>query len=119
MLLRLLGLACASGQLAEAEVAVGDEGAHAALAGERQRLAVGAFGVVRTLRGRDVTREAERMGLAWPSPQPTGQRQRLADETGGLVNPPGREVGHPRVQRHEPLVQEERATAELLDGARD
>src|SRR2546422_8502765 len=40
MLLRLLALAGAPEELGEAEVAVGDEGAHAELAGERQRLAV-------------------------------------------------------------------------------
>src|SRR5262252_4662011 len=37
MLLRLLGLARAQEELAEAEVAVGDEGAHAARLGERRR----------------------------------------------------------------------------------
>jgi hypothetical protein len=36
MLVRLLTLARAPVELAEAEVAVGDEGAHAQLAGERQ-----------------------------------------------------------------------------------
>src|SRR5262249_39981008 len=40
MLVRLLTLARAPVELAEAEVAVGDEGAHAEVAGERQRLAV-------------------------------------------------------------------------------
>src|SRR5262249_29799996 len=40
MLLRLLALARAPIELAEAEVAVGDEGAHAAWLGEGQRLAV-------------------------------------------------------------------------------
>ena len=40
MLAGLLTLARASGELAEAEVAVGHEGAHAARLGERQRLAV-------------------------------------------------------------------------------
>src|SRR5262245_32213396 len=40
MLLRLLALARAPGELAEAEVTVGDQRAHAELVGERQRLAV-------------------------------------------------------------------------------
>src|SRR5262245_33970713 len=48
MLLRLLALAGAPGELAEAEVAVGDEWAHAKLCGECQRLTVRALGVVRT-----------------------------------------------------------------------
>ena len=40
MLLRLLALAHPPGELAEAEVAVGDQGAHAARLGERKRLAI-------------------------------------------------------------------------------
>ena len=36
----LLALACAPGELAQAEVAVGDERAHPAGLGDRQRLAV-------------------------------------------------------------------------------
>jgi hypothetical protein len=40
MLLRLLALPCAPVELAEAEMAVGDERAHAAWLGERQRLLV-------------------------------------------------------------------------------
>src|SRR5881628_116651 len=59
---------------AEAEVAVGDERAHAELAGEGQRLAVVAFGVLGAACRRDVTGEAEGVGLACPSPQPTGER---------------------------------------------
>src|SRR5213593_4810052 len=45
VLLRLLALACAPVELAEAEVAVGDERAHAELAGERQRFAVICLGL--------------------------------------------------------------------------
>jgi len=43
VLLRLLALTHAAVELAEAEVAVGDEGAHAELAGERQRVAIVVF----------------------------------------------------------------------------
>ena len=68
MLLRRIALARALIELAEAEVTVGDEGAHAKLDGERQRLPVEAFGVVRTRCRCDVTREAEGVGLACPSP---------------------------------------------------
>src|SRR5262249_47438673 len=46
MLLRLLALARAPVELAEAEVAVGDEGAHAELDGERYRLAVVLLGAL-------------------------------------------------------------------------
>src|SRR6266566_526280 len=54
VLLRLLSLACAPVELAEAEVAVGDERAHAELLGEGQRLAI--------VRLRDIDLEAVGMG---------------------------------------------------------
>jgi hypothetical protein len=91
---RLLPLARAPVQLAQAEAAVSDDGAHAELAGEGQRLAVVAFGVLGAACRCDVTGEAEGVGL--PSPQPAGERQRLSGVAGGLVDPPGREVGRPR-----------------------
>ena len=59
------------------------------------------------------------MGLAAPSAQPAAERQRLAGVTGGLVEPPGREVGYPRAQKNEGRPGVNLATAELLDGARD
>src|SRR5499426_3478940 len=68
MLLRLLALAGAPVELAKAEVAVGDEGAHAELAGECQRRAVVAKSVLDAAGRRDVTGEAEGVGLACPSP---------------------------------------------------
>jgi hypothetical protein len=73
-------------------VAVGNERAHAELAGEGQGLAVGAFGVLAAARGRDVTGEAEGVGLACPSPEPAGERQCLSGVADGLVDPPGREM---------------------------
>src|SRR5215472_3379075 len=68
MLLRLLALARALVDLAEAEVAVGDEGAHAEFAGERERLAVGAFNVLGAARRRDVTGETESVGVCHRKP---------------------------------------------------
>jgi hypothetical protein len=59
------------------------------------------------------------VGLACPSPQPTGQRQCLTRVAGGLVDPPGREVGHPRAHKNARRPDVILATAELLDGARD
>src|SRR5262249_38285521 len=50
-------------------------------------------------RRRDVTGEAECVGLACPSAKPAGERQCLSRVLGGLVDPPGREVGGPRVQK--------------------
>src|SRR5438552_14378919 len=119
MLMRLLALARAPGELAEAEVAVGDERAHAELAGERQRLAVVAFSVLGAACRRDVTGEAEGVGLACPSPQPAGERQGGSGVAGGLVDPPARELGHPRAQKNERRPVVKLATAELRDGARD
>src|SRR5215475_7691105 len=119
VILRFMWLARAPGNLAEAEVAVGDQRAHAELAGERQRLAVVASGILGAACRRDVTDEAEGVGLACPSPQPAGERQCLSGVAGGLVDPPGREVGYPRAQKNERWPDVSLATVELLDGARD
>jgi signal transduction histidine kinase len=98
VLLRLLALVRAPVELAEAEVAVGDEGAHAKVVGKRQRLAVRAFGGVAVLTGgrRDVTGEAECIGLAGPSLRPAGKRECRSSVAGRLGDPPGGEVDHPR-----------------------
>ena len=87
--------------------------------GEGQRLAVVAVSVLGAAGRRDVTGEAEGVGLACPRPQPAGERQCLSGVAGGLVDPPGREVGHPRAQKNERRPDVNLATAELLDGARD
>ena len=117
--MRLLALARAPVELAEAEVAVGDEREHAEPAGERQRVMVVGFGVHGAAGRRDVTGEAEGVGLASPRPQPAGERECLSGVAGGLVNPPGREVGHPRAQKNERRPKVILATTELLDGTRD
>jgi len=65
VLLRLLALAGAPVEFAEAEVAVGNEGAHAARLGERQRVAVvglAALGIEVVGMGRDVAEQVQRMG---------------------------------------------------------
>src|SRR5262250_3001149 len=65
VLLCFVALARASIELAQAEVAVGDEGAHAARLGEGQRLAVvglAALGIEPVGVGRDVTEQVERVG---------------------------------------------------------
>src|SRR5262249_38379920 len=62
---RLLALARAREELPEAEVAVGDERAHAARLGEGQRLAVvrlAALGIEPVRVGRDVSEQVERFG---------------------------------------------------------
>ena len=87
MLLSLLALVRAVVQLAEAEVAVGDEGAHATRLGERQRLAVmglAALGVELVGMGGDIAEQVQRMsrepGLA--------RRNRSSDIAG--VSVPGK-----------------------------
>jgi hypothetical protein len=67
VLTRLFPLLRAPVELAETEVAVGDERAHAELAGERQGFAVVAFSVLGAAARRDITGEAEGVGLASPS----------------------------------------------------
>ena len=66
MLLRLLARARAQVDLAETEVAVGDEGAHAEPLGERQRLAIlslAALGIELVGVGCDIAEQVPRMGL--------------------------------------------------------
>src|SRR3990170_3138461 len=60
MLLRLLALVRVRVELAEAEVTVGDEGAHAELLGERERVTEVAVSVLRGIAaGGDLTEEPE------------------------------------------------------------
>ena len=73
--LRLLALARAPVELAEAEVAVGDEGAHAARLGERQRLAVVGLAASRHRTGRDGSR-CRRAGAAH-GPRTRGDAERI------------------------------------------
>ena len=61
-------------QLAEPKVTMGGEWAHAELLGERQCIAVEALSVLAAACRRDVPGEAERLGLACPSPQPAAER---------------------------------------------
>jgi hypothetical protein len=119
VLVPLLALANALVELAEAEVTVGDEGAHAKLGRECKRLAVVGFSVLGAGRRRDITGEAEGVGFASPSPQPAGKRQRLPDVGSGLVDPPGREAGHPRALKNERRPVVKLATVEFLDRDRD
>src|SRR5262249_26560352 len=118
-LLRPLAVARPSVPLAEAEVAVGHEGAHAEFAGDRQGRGIVVFGVLGAGRQRDVTGEAEGVRLGPSSPYPAGERQGLAGVAGGLVDPPGREAGRPRAQKDETGSDVILTTAECRDGTRD
>ena len=78
MLASLVLLPRAPGELAEAEVTVGDERAHAARLGEGQRLAVvglAALGVEAVGMGRDIAEQVDRMGRV------PGLRRRGFDRT--------------------------------------
>ena len=87
VLLRLLALARAPVELAEAEVAVGDERAHAARLGESQCLAVVGFDPLRVEpvgMGRDVAEQVQRMGrvpvVVWRgAPARSARRLRLVE----------------------------------------
>lgn len=71
MLLRCLAFAHTSMELAEAEVVVGDEGAHAEVGGQGQGLTVVSFGVFNLSRiamRSDLTEESESIGLVSPLP---------------------------------------------------
>ena len=94
MLLRLLPLARAPVALAEAEVAVGDEGAHAARLGERQRLAVvglAALGIEPVGMGGDVAEQVQLMGRE-PGMTPRGF-DRAVTQALGLVEPVEQQTG--------------------------
>src|SRR5215831_7634152 len=108
VLLGLLALAGAPVELAEAEVAVGDERAYAELVGERQRLSVVPGCVFAASGRRDVSDEAEGVGLVSPSPQSAGECQRLASVAVGLVDPPRPKGDRARAQKDErrPVVPE-------------
>ena len=90
----LLTLARAPIELTEAEVAVGDERAHAKPVGECQGLAEVAGSVLAFAGRRDVTREAERVGLASHPPQPASRASpypaaRRTVESSGYRRPGG------------------------------
>src|SRR5258708_35501802 len=95
----LLLLLCTLIELARAEVAVGDEGAHAARLGERQRLSVvglAALGIESVGMGRDVAVQVQRMGRESGMPRggfdrAVGQAPRLFEsaelQTGATQRP--------------------------------
>ena len=101
MLAGLLALARAPVELAEAEVAVGDEGAHAARLGERQRLAVvglAALGIEPVGMGRDVAEQVQRMGRA-PVADAASESSARSPQAPRLVEPAEQQSGAP-----EPVV---------------
>ena len=121
--LRGFALALAPGESPEAEVAVGDEGAHPELRGERERLTIVAVSASAPQRSRwAVTSPSEGgPGPRMPRcPQPAGEGQASRAWLRGLGDPrPARQVSLAE-QKNEPgrpsvMV----ATVSVLDGARD
>ncbi len=94
MLLRLLALAGAPVELAEAEVAVGDERAHATRLGEGQRPVIVGFaglGVEPVGVGRDVAEELVRVGRG--SGVARTELDGAIGQAPGLVEPAEQETG--------------------------
>jgi hypothetical protein len=118
-LLSLRGIPSVATELAEAEVAVGDERAHFAGFGECQRLVVVTFSVPGSARHGDVTHQAEGVGLVSTGAQPSGKLQALLGAAGCLVNSLGCKIRHTRAQKNESRPIVKLATTELLDGARN
>src|SRR5262245_29236324 len=93
MLLRQLALARAPIELAEAEVAVGDEGTHAEVAGQIERIAI------ETLRSIEIRRRCTRVDLGEES-QDSCLATATAQATGGVEGVPSRDssVAFPAAQ---------------------
>jgi hypothetical protein len=87
-------IACPPEELAEAEVAVGDDGAHAELRSQRQPL-LRAFDRVPNFRqgGIHVSKEPQGIGLARPSLTAPGDLKRPARDSERVVPPAAAEVG--------------------------
>ena len=95
MLARLLPLAGAPVELAEAEVAVGDERAHAQLLGQGQGLAIvrlRGVGLDAVGMGRDVAEQSQELALHPPFPPLPSRREPVLGDPGGVRQPPVEEV---------------------------
>jgi len=113
----LLAIALSAMELAETEVTMGDERAHAAGHGERECLAIIGFGILSAAGRDDVTGEAEGVGFAAPGLQPAGERQDLPGVAGCLVNLPCCEADCPRAQKNVRRPEVKGATTEFFNPA--
>ena len=105
VLLGLLALARAPVQLAEAEVAVGGEGAHAELLGERERVTVVSVSVLRGIAaGSDLSEETEGPRLVAALTALSGKGEGAVDEYNRLIDPVGEQARVAHVQDDERLV---------------
>lgn len=55
------------------------------------------------------------MGLALSSPEPAGEHESLSRMAGGLLDPPGPEAGHSRVEKNERRLAVDTATAMIVN----
>jgi hypothetical protein len=92
MLLGLLALVRAAVELAEAEVAVGDEGAHAEFFRHAESLPVMLLRVLQRRRleaGGDVTEQVKGVGLEVARAPLAARRQRFLRAPAGVIRAPG------------------------------
>jgi hypothetical protein len=95
LLAALLILACSSVELPEAEVAMGGEGAHPELLGERERVAVVVFGLVgvqRVALGGDLAKEAKGICLMSSFLMAAGEIMGMEGEPEGVLDSPRPQV---------------------------
>src|SRR5712691_6385597 len=104
VLLRLLLLARAPVELAEAEVAVGDEGAHAELLGERERVTIVAVSVLRGIAaGGDLAEEPEGPRLVAALTALPGKAQGSPGEFESVLEPVREDVRFAQIPQEERL----------------
>ena len=115
MLLCLLTLAGAPVELAEAEVAVGDEGAHPELLGERERVTVVAVSVRRGIAaGGDLAEKAEGPRLVGALTALARKAQGSLGEFESILEPAGEGVRLAQIPEEARLL---RAVSYSLNGA--
>ncbi len=113
--MRLLALAGAAEELAEAEMAVGDEGAHAEFLGERERVTVVAVGVLRgSAAGGDLAKRAESPRLDGALTALAGKGQGSSGEFESVLEPVSENVRFTQIYQE---ARRERSESHRLNGA--
>src|SRR5262245_8736443 len=108
MLLRLLALARAPVELAEAKVAVGDEGAQAEFLGESERIIVVTRGVFRRIAaGRDLAEQPKGPRLVGALAPLSGKGHGSLDDFVSVLEPVGEHVRLSQMHQEERVVRSE------------
>ena len=103
-----------SAKLAKAEVAVGDDGTHTDLRGERKCVTVVTLSVLRRIEaGGDVAKQAESPGLVVASTGLAGNRHGSPGQSKSLLKPVGENVRFTQVEAEERL---DKSESHSLDG---